>query len=435
MDYAPVDVAAKCGFSTRQFRRYLSEAAERGVSFPGVQHRGHAGARPIVIYNDTFLAAFESYLAQRGGWDEDAQIAARADEDDDDAPTTSAVSPDAQALIDILRRTTELPLSDLADRLDCSPRRIHALIQELADAHYHVVCEEEAIALRRTVVPQSSILRPNWSGASTQTFGVVSDIHLCNRHSKVQSLRHAYEYMAERGCSFVLNVGDVLDGAPSMHKGFEFDLGISGMDEQVDYATDVYPRDLPTIFVAGNHDLSWYRTAGANVVRQLCARNPTSWRYAGAGEAFLPGPDGRPNFIYLKHPGDGGSYARSYRLQKTNEWLHDAVNDVAVDLEKRTQNLYPKLVFLGHYHKYCHVRGPYSSHCFTVPSLCGMTAFQYAKSLYNELGFMLATAVFDDNGEMVGLTWELKDVFGGDEEVFTKEPPKRVLVSMGDFWG
>jgi hypothetical protein len=64
-----------------------------------------------------------------------------------------------------------------------------------------------------------------------------------------------------------------------------------------------------------------------------------------------------------------------------------------------------------------------------------MTAFQYAKSLYNEIGFMLVTATFDDSGEPVGLTWELKDIFGGDEETFVREPPRRTIVSMGDFWG
>jgi hypothetical protein len=428
-EYTQADVAARFGIKSRQFRRYLSEAARRGIAFPGVTHRGYAGARPDVVYTDEFITAFGAYLAQRR-----AAGPAEVIEVIESVGPSDAISGDAAALRDVLRKTTATPIDELADTLDCSPRRIRTLLDELTRARYDIRLEEVTAELRRVPTEGSAGTRPRWSGATHQTFGVTSDRHYCNRHSKVRSIQQAYQTMAEAGCQFVVDAGDIFDGCPAMHKGFEFDLGIAGMDAQLDFVEEIFPSEIPTLMIPGNHCLSWYKQAGANVVKQLCDRKPETWLYAGTREAFLHGPTGKPNLIYLKHPGDGSSYARSYKSQKLAEWLHDAVNDVAIDLEARELNLYPRLVFLGHYHKYCHIRGPYSSHFFTLPSLCGMTSFQSAKALFNEMGFLTVTITFDDDAEPVGLTWTLRDVVGGDEWTYVQAPPSRTIVTMDRLW-
>lgn len=332
-----------------------------------------------------------------------------------------------------LLKKGKLPLEEIADALDLSPKRTAEILDKMAASGIDIRMDDE-IELRTTPVAESLSAPPPWGTANRQRFLVTADWHLLNRHSRVNSLRQMYDYAHSVGCQFILHCGDLDDGSPHMHKGFEFELLTTSYDEHREFILDTIPRGLQTLVIDGNHDLSWYKDAGIGLVSDLC-RSRDDLTHAGIREAFLPGPTGRPNLIYLSHPGDGKAYSKSYKVQKTAEWLHDAVNDVAEDLNQRDLNFFPQLVFIGHYHSYCHIRGPYRSHMFTLPAMCGMTAFQRDKHLYNEVGFMVIDVTFDDDAQPISVSANLHDVLGGDEmTVFEKPPKRRVMVSMDGLW-
>lgn len=306
-----------------------------------------------------------------------------------------------QSVLDYLVKTPSCALDTVADHFNLAPSRVREIIANLQARGHDITFSEETVSVLRTPLPQSFNVAPSWSGESTQKFLVSSDHHNLSWECRVESIKRMYAWGADHGCQFAINAGDIDHGSPHMHKGYEFELVTTAFDDHVDYIVEEHPADLTTLIIDGNHCLSWYKDNGASLVAAVCKRRPDIIR-AGVREAFLPGPDGRANCVYICHPGDGKAYSKSYKPQKIAEWLHDCINDVAEDLDQRQLNIYPQLSFIGHYHSYCHIRGPYRSHMFTLPAMCGMTPFQRDKKLYNEVGFLIVEVTFDDHGLIVG---------------------------------
>lgn len=220
-------------------------------------------------------------------------------------------------------------------------------------------------------------------------FAVISDTHFGGFQAQPAFVRAILEEAARRNCSAVLHVGDHVDGPPSMHKGFEYELGLTQADEQVDFAVSIYQQSqVPILGIGGNHDGSFFKAAGLDVCR-LMAERCEQFTYIGPISGWVAGPSGDENFIRLFHPGDGCSYALSYKDQKTAEFL-------ALSNDKSPTGFH----FTGHYHKMNHMRGPNGARYFLTPASCATTPFMRAKRLVNQSGAYFIEFTIDAAGRV-----------------------------------
>lgn len=227
-------------------------------------------------------------------------------------------------------------------------------------------------------------------------FAVVSDTHFGGRQAQPWWVRQVFQEAARRECRFILHVGDHVDGPPSMHKGFEHELLLVRADDQVDFTAALYAEStLPILGIGGNHDGAWFKQAGLDVCRMIEERSGGAYRNIGPISGWVAGPDGSPDGIRLFHPGDGASYALSYKDQKTAEHL-------AIGQERA-----PRIAhFTGHYHKFNHMRGPGGARYFLAPSACASTPFMRAKRLANMAGALFIEFTLDRAGRVDRLVVE-----------------------------
>ena len=103
---------------------------------------------------------------------------------------------------------------DLADALDCSPKRVRSAVAELigkgglltenAQRQYELTAAFASEPGNTEVVGTSDY----W----THRIGITSDNHLCNRHSRLDVLNDAYDFFWTNGITRVFNAGNWIDG-------------------------------------------------------------------------------------------------------------------------------------------------------------------------------------------------------------------------------
>lgn len=226
-------------------------------------------------------------------------------------------------------------------------------------------------------------------GRDKYKFLVLSDSHFGGKQAQPRFIRACLEEAHARGCSAVFHCGDIVDGAPAMHKGFVFELMLRSIDEQADYAVQVFKdSQVPIYAIGGNHDGSWFKDSGIDVLRMIEDRLD-NFTNLGPTSAWIAGPTGDENFIRLAHPGDGVSYALSYKDQKMAEYL-------VLENDKVPTGFH----FTGHYHKMNNMRGPNGARYFLVPSSCGRTPFMKDRRLVNQAGAYFFEFTIDAQGRV-----------------------------------
>ncbi len=181
---------------------------------------------------------------------------------------------------------------------------------------------------------------------NTYVFGATSDNHLGSKYERLDVLEDLYDRFAKRGVDRVFNAGNWVDGYG--RAGFNRnDLRLHGMDEQLDYLAEVYPKrdGIKTYAVAGNdHEGWWGQREGIDIGRHAenVMRNHgrDDWINLGFMEAHVILRNvntGKEAILAVVHPGGGTAYALSYSVQKIIEALEGG--------EKPAVGLY------GHYHK------------------------------------------------------------------------------------
>jgi hypothetical protein len=170
-------------------------------------------------------------------------------------------------------------------------------------------------------------------------FGVISDLHVGSLYHHPAALNAYYAAAAEFGALDVLCAGDVLDGW-KVYRGQEFELRDCGFDAQLERFANEAPKTgvIETHFICGNHDLSFKSLAGVGV-GQAIESVRRDWHHVGdeSGRVELRSKSGAAIAVDMVHPGGGGSYAQSYRLQKEIE---------AIEGGRK-----PGIYVQGHYHK------------------------------------------------------------------------------------
>lgn len=207
------------------------------------------------------------------------------------------------------------------------------------------------------------------SETHTSVFAVVSDTHLGSRHQQLTYLHDFYGYAKDRGASFVLHSGDLVDGPTQMHLDIIYEQFVHGYDAQVDYAQSAYPDvGLTTYAIMGNHDQSFLKNAGGNPVAELARRRPDIVHVGDLGAMV----EVEGMTAYLWHPPGGNAYARSYKLQKF--------------IEQYERGSKPNFVFAGHFHTSGHLPNYQNVSAFNVPCFQAQTPFIRRLGLNPDVG-------------------------------------------------
>lgn len=220
-------------------------------------------------------------------------------------------------------------------------------------------------------------------GGNTLKFGVVSDTHLGSKYQQLTHLASFYSLLARRKIKTVFHCGDLVDGE-KMYRGQEYEIFVHGADAQMNYAVSFYPsrKGITTYAISGNHDQSFFKSAGYNIVKGICERRD-DMVYMGDDVAMIE--EGEvPIKIMLMHGRSGVPYARSYRIQKVVEQLS-------------SENK-PHFLFLGHYHVPNLTPGYRNVESVQMPCFQAQTPYLVAKGLQPSVGGVIVTVCTDKKG-------------------------------------
>lgn len=245
-------------------------------------------------------------------------------------------------------------LVDLCNKLDLSPAKAAALIEEATSKGIDIHLENDHVGFRsKTPADRVHDTEIPPVVGERQLVGVISDTHLgskwCLRSRLIDFVDHAYS----RGVREILHPGDMLDG---QYHHSTFEVSHVGLDAQIEDLYETLPQrpGLTYHAIAGNHDHTFTAKSGVNVGRAIVAafeqRGRSDFRYYGERSAYVRI---RGALVHLWHPGGGGAYARSYKLQKR--------------VENYSSGEKPAIMLAGHWHQFCHVyeRGVHAIACPT----------------------------------------------------------------------
>ena len=229
-------------------------------------------------------------------------------------------------------------------------------------------------------------------GSEHIRLGVLSDTHGGSRYEQLTALRSFYAYADDRKVDAFVHAGDVTQGSDRMHKGMELEVHAHGADAQAAYVVATYPRSkrrgVKTYVIAGNHDDSFLKDGGINVVRRIAAQR-ADMQYIGQDAAYLNIGGLR---CYVVHPDGGSSYAKSYKPQKLSESL---------PLDRRVA-----LLLVGHYHNYGSFRQK-ETQSLMLPCFQSQYAWLARKALHPDIGGLIVDIWLDDNGRIARFAHEL----------------------------
>lgn len=219
-------------------------------------------------------------------------------------------------------------------------------------------------------------------------FAVLSCTHLGSRWQQITHLHTFYSYAYKQGVRTFLHCGDVVDGE-KMHRGQEYGIFVHGADAQIRYAVKNYPKlkGAKTLMLAGNHDLSFWKNAGLNVVEAICDQR-SDLEYVGADFAFVQ--MGTVS-VGMHHSRGGVPYARSYRPQKI--------------VEQTAPERKSNFLFIGHWHVQCLIPGYRNVNVASMGAFQAQTDFLQSLGLYPNVGGMIVTFVPDEHG-LASATYE-----------------------------
>ena len=240
-----------------------------------------------------------------------------------------------------------------------------------------------AIRLFRNPPPTPKISHP-FSGDHVR-YGLVTDNHFASKWTDKRFLEQVYRRFAADKVEAIYNVGDISDGQ-HMHKGHEFELYAHGLDDIAQDIIDDYPsiNKVPTYFIEGNHDLSFWKSEGAHIGKPIAKDRPDMIFLGSEKVDVKIGPEGR-TVMRLFHPSKGTAYALSYHQQK--------------NAENQRPEEKPNILLVGHYHKldYLFYR---NIHIFQPGTTCEQTNWMSSKDIVAMMGAMIVDFFVKKNGEV-----------------------------------
>lgn len=213
--------------------------------------------------------------------------------------------------------------------------------------------------------------KPQFKGKHFR-IGAMSDLHIGSKYCSDEYILAALKVFEEANVDFITLGGDITDGlSPKRQKSQIYELNDIGYVAQRDHAVEVLNQTkIPIYAIAGNHDLYYLESAGANIVEDIASRVP-HLTYIGDHEADI-NCDGVT--VKVWHGTDGSSYATSYRLQKIIEAFSGG--------EK------PHILLAAHVHKFCYIFER-NIHAVSTGCLQKQTQFMRTKRLAAHVCFCI----------------------------------------------
>lgn len=325
--------------------------------------------------------------------------------DDEETGEGSEYKAEAEETLDeeleqLVKFTKKGPISfsSLCDKMDMSPKRTKALIEEARGMGMVLHVEHDHVGIKMPQ-PEERVRTVGIAPVvgERQKVAVISDLHLGSKYCLRDQIKEFVHYAYEQGVREVLCPGDVLDGI--YHHGL-FEVSHTGIDAQSQDLFETLPQ-LPGLnyrAITGNHDFTFTEKTGLDVGEYLMAyfrkRGRTDLHFYGNRGAFLRV---KGAIVHLWHPRSGVSYARSYAIQK--------------HIEKYSSGEKPNILLCGHWHVYCHVyeRGVHGIACPTFQG--GGSAFGKSLGGAPAIGGMILSWDLTTHGTMRHFIHEYRAYF------------------------
>ena len=221
---------------------------------------------------------------------------------------------------------------------------------------------------------------------------LISDTHLASKFDRLDILRYLYAKAEDNNVNYILHSGDLTDGLSGRPQQL-YDLKETSYTGQRDYVVDKYPKSsIPTYLIAGNHDLWWIKQCGADICKDI-SNQREDLHYLGSDCEDLK--IGKLK-IRLFHGKGGGSYAKSYKLQK---YLDSIPTDEL-----------PHILQTGHIHQAFYMKQG-NTHCFQTSCLQDLTPFERSMGFSNDKSVWWVDVYFDNNGNVYSINPQL-ETFG-----------------------
>ena len=218
---------------------------------------------------------------------------------------------------------------------------------------------------------------------------LISDTHLASKYDRLDILRYLYQQAEDEKVNYILHSGDLTDGLSGRPQQI-YELKEPSYTGQRDYVIDKYPKsEIPTMVISGNHDMWWVKQCGADIVKDICKQRE-DLRYLGSDCEDLK--IGKLK-IRLYHGSGGGSYAKSYKLQKYLD---------SIPMEER-----PHILQTGHTHQAFYMKQG-NTHCFQTSCLQDLTPFERSMGFSNDKSCWWVDVYMDDKGNPVKINQELE---------------------------
>lgn len=307
-------------------------------------------------------------------------------DDNDNEPSLDEV------FVELLRRKDTINLYDACELLECYPRVISEIVDDLRSQGLEIFFENNMISLSNKVV--SNVEKVERISNKHIIFGVASDIHFGSTHCQITALNKFSEHCKSRGVKHIFCPGDIVSGY-KVYPGHEHDVYAYTSKEQEDSVICNLPTGFDWYMLGGNHDYSFISKGGGHNVIRAIANERKDVHYVGFDDADIPILDGVE--LKMVHPSGGVAYARSYKIQKYAEQLAfseltDMVNGIKPSPSVR-------FLLMGHLHIQMQMMmGPiFSMLCGTFE---GQTNYLQRKGLVPNIGGYIIEASLGSDGQL-----------------------------------
>ena len=278
------------------------------------------------------------------------------------ADTGVAVSDDRPTFQELFQLLRDHPqtLEQISNHFDRSPKHIKDKLDQMESKGYALVVAHDSFAVRTSTLPEAAppeIRIADLMGRSF-SFAVASDWHAGSKHSQPtrlnQFIKLAYE---EHGVRHVMVPGDLTDGAYVYGAKHIDDLipSVRPLNRQRTWMTAEAEVELIKTYapemeglryfaMGGNHDKTLISNAGLDPIRMVCDARE-DFHYGGYHVWSLRLTD--KCYVRMVHPRGGGSYAKSYKLQKRMEQMaFEALREAMTE----DQPPMTSILLMAHYH-------------------------------------------------------------------------------------
>lgn len=256
-----------------------------------------------------------------------------------------------KAVSDVLRERP-LSLPELADRLDRGAGKVEKALTEMIADGYEFSRQDGQIGVV-TYVPAPTLPTLYDQPKRRICFGLGSDIHIGSKHTQISALRKFIEVgVNEYQVENFLWCGDMTTGV-GVYRGQSNDLYAHSAEDQLESLMHTMPEyaGVKHIMIGGNHDYSFMKQNGFNIVKTAADRR-SDFVYAGFDQAEIPlisNPRGEVTAsAVLWHPSGGVPYALSYRGQKMAAEV--SRKELADTVMERKPGPTVRFIFWGHLH-------------------------------------------------------------------------------------